>query len=78
MQFDYRGYGAIAQSGLDSLAKIQVFLGYLYFLNLADYNRAVGYLLSKAEQNQLNLDFSESEEMTGSQIILPHGDILQQ
>ena len=70
-------YGAMAQSGLDSLAKIQVFL-YLYFLNLADYNRAVGYLLSKAEQNKLNLDFSESEEMTGSQIILPHGDILQQ
>ena len=29
-------------------------------------------------ESKLNLDFSESEEMTGSQIILPHGDILQQ
>ena len=49
----------------------------LCFLEQVDYNRAVQNL-SKAEQNKLNLDFSESEEMTGSQIILPHGDILQQ
>ena len=49
----------------------------LRFLEQVDYNRAVQNL-SKAEQNKLNLDFSESEEMTGSQIILPHGDILQQ
>ena len=41
-------------------------------------SRIVEENLSKAKQTELNLDFRESEEMTGSQIILPHGDILQQ
>ena len=41
----------------------------LWFLEQVDYNRTEKNL-SKAEQKKLNLDFSESEEMTGSQIIL--------
>ena len=41
----------------------------LWFLEQVDYNRTEKNL-SKAEQKKLNLDFSESEEMTGGQIIL--------
>ena len=33
--------------------------------------------LRKAEQSELNLDFSESEEMTGNQIIWPYSDKLK-